>query len=205
MCAQKGELGVEGHTTKLAFAVSLLDEYSKVAPLGPVEVSLRGGTGRAIKNPSSYYLFLDLPDDEYTIYVTSAYYFEEEVEVHTAGRDPGEPVIVRLKPTPAYPFPPGSTLIRGLVTDANGSPVSGASVEARGLASATRTTSDGEFVLHFGPLKGDSIVQEGTKRFVKGDGGDKLLHLDVASNGLTKTVDLVAEEGKTTSVVIVCP
>ncbi|RZN35874.1 MAG: hypothetical protein EFT35_08295, partial [Methanophagales archaeon ANME-1-THS] len=65
MTAKKGEILLERHTAKLAFAASLLDDYSGGTPIGHVEVGLEGRKEKPIKNLSSYYLFLDLPDDSY--------------------------------------------------------------------------------------------------------------------------------------------
>jgi hypothetical protein len=54
-------------------------------------------------------------------------------------------------------------------------------------------------VLYFEPLTDDEIITEGGKRFVKGD-DDKIIHLEVEYDGVTETVELGAEEGKTISV-----
>ncbi len=77
MTAKIDKIFLERHSTKLSLAVSLLDDYSKAKPIGRVEVSLKGRKEKPVKNLSSYYLFLDLLDDAYTVQVRSDYYFDE--------------------------------------------------------------------------------------------------------------------------------
>ena len=190
---------LERHTTKLAFAISPLDDYTKGKPIGGVDVSLKGRKEKPVKNISSYYLFLDLPDDSYTVQVRSDYYFDEELGT-TAELDPKNPVVnVTLKPKPSYPFPLGATLIRGKVYDSGGEAVSGAKVRVKEKGVENKTTEKGEFVLYFGPLIEDEIIEVDGKRFVKGD-EDKIIHLEVEYEGVTKTLGLEVCEGKTISV-----
>ena len=115
MTAKIDKIFLERHSTKLAFAVSLLDDYSKGKPIGWVEVSLKGRKEKTVKNLSSYCLFFDLPDGTYTVQVRSDYYFDEELDIYLAGFK--EPVIINLKPKPSYPFSAGATLIRGAVAN----------------------------------------------------------------------------------------
>lgn len=203
MIAKRDEIFLESHTTELAFAVFLLDDYSKGKPIGRVEVSLENRKEKPIKNLSSYYLFLDLPDDTYTIQVMSDYYFDEgSGSINPAELDPKNPVVnITLKPKPSYPFPPGATLIKGMVYDSTGKAVSGAKVGVMGRDVESRTTEKGEFVLYFRPLTEDEIIKEGGKRLVKGN-GDKIIHLEVEYDEVIETAELEVEEGKTTSVII---
>jgi hypothetical protein len=277
---------LERHTTKLAFAVSLLDDYSKGKPIGRVDVSLDGRIETPVRNISSYYLFLNhsdgtLSDGTYTVQVMSDYYFDEDsgtylfswenvpgddsdrllrflvddldidwaenAEIHkfddcktirifkvensaeikideekekaTLNISDGRThdlklkreedgklklyklvVNITLKPKPSYPFPPGTTLIRGKVYDSAEEAISGAKVRVRGKDVENKTTEEGEFVLYFGPLTEDEIIRVDGKRFVKGD-GDKTLYLEVEYAGV-KPKELETEEGKTTSVII---
>jgi hypothetical protein len=197
MTAKIDKIFLERHSTKLSLAVSLLDDYSRGKPIGRVDVSLKGRKEKTVKNLSSYYLFLDLPDDTYTIRVRSDYYFDEELDIDLAGFK--EPTAINLKPKPSYPFSQGATLIRGNVYDSAGKAVSDAKVKVKGKDVENKTTERGEFVLYFEPLTEDEIITEGGKRFVKGD-DDKIIHLEVEYDGVTETVELGAEEGKTISV-----
>ena len=191
---------LERHSTKLSFAISLLDDYSRGKPIGGVDVSLKGRKEEAVKNPSSYYLFLDLPEETYTVQVRSEYYFDEETSVSPHTLDRNNPVVdITLKQKPSYPFPPGATLLRGTVYDSEGNAVPGADVWVEGKDLESETTEQGEFVLRFRPLTEDEIIIEDGKRFVKGN-GDKIIHLNV--DGVTEPIELEVEEGKTTTVII---
>lgn len=194
---------LERHTVKLSLAVYPLDVYSNGEPIGRIEVSLKDRKEKPIKNSSSYYLFLDLPDDTYTVQVRSDYYFDVDSEtINPAELDPKNPVVnITLKPKPSYPFPPGATLIRGMVYDTRGKAVSRAKVRIRGRDLENKTTEKGEFVLYFKSLTEDEIIKEGGKRFVKGN-GDKIIHLEVEYDEIIKTIDLEAEEGEATSVIV---
>ena len=190
---------LERHSTKLAFAVLLVDDFSNREPIGGVDVSLKDRKEKPVKNISSYYLFLDLPDDSYTVQVRSDYYFDEELDT-TAELDAKNPVVnITLKPKPSYPFPPGATLIRGKVYASGGEAVSGAKVRVKEKGVENKTTEKGEFVLYFGPLIEDEIIEVDGKRFVKGD-EDKIIHLEVEYEGVTKTMGLEVGEGKAISV-----
>lgn len=115
MTAKIDKIFLERHSTKLSLAVSLLDDYYKGKPIGRVDVSLKSRKEKPIKNLSSYYLFLDLPDDTYTVQVRSDYYFDEDLDIDLAGFK--EPTAINLKPKPSYPFSQGATLIRGAVAN----------------------------------------------------------------------------------------
>jgi hypothetical protein len=58
-----------------------------------------------------------------------------------------------LQPSTAYPFPPGSTLVRGTVY-ANGIPLAGATVQSSAAELTYLTAADGGFVLFFTQLNG---------------------------------------------------
>lgn len=194
---------LESRKMKLSLAVYPLDVYSNGEPVGRIEVSLKDRKEKPIKNPSSYYLFLDLPDDTYTVQVRSDFYFDVDSEtINPAELDPKNPVVnITLKPKPSYPFPPGATLIRGMVYDTRGKAVSRAKVRIRGRDLENKTTEKGEFLLYFKSLTEDEIIKEGGKRFVKGN-GDKIIHLEVEYDEIIKTIEAEAEEGKTTSVIV---
>ncbi len=195
---------LERRTTKLSLAVFLMDDYSGGMPPCAVNVSLKEIEEKPIKNPGSYYLFLNLPGDTYTVRVRSDHYFAEESgTINIAELDPADPVVsITLKPDPSYPFPSGATLIRGMVYDSEGKSVSGARVSVLGIDIWNKTTEWGEFVLYSGDLTEDEIIKEDGKRFVKGNNDSKIIHLEVEYSGVTKTTELQVKEGETTSVII---
>jgi hypothetical protein len=143
-------------TTRLTFAVLLTDDYTgRQNVVGKVRVSISEYDRDAVKNPSSYYTFLDLPEvvsGDYPIRVTSLYYVEKETIVTPAGLVPEAPVaLIPLTPSHLYPFPSGATLLRGMVSDTGASAVSGAEVrwEVSAVTKSTTASEKGEFVLYF--------------------------------------------------------
>ena len=200
MTTKTDKILLKRHAAKLSFAVYLIDDYSGDAPIGRIDVRLKGRDEKPIKNPSSYYTFLDLPDDTYTVQVRSGYYYDvDSGDINPAELDPKSPVVdITLKPMPSYPFPPGATLIRGMARE-EGNALSGARVKIRDKDVEGETTEEGEFVLYFGDLTNDEIIKENGERFVKGD-NDKIIHLEVEYGGKTREMDLEAPEGETTFV-----
>ncbi|UCH97322.1 MAG: hypothetical protein JSV88_10840 [Candidatus Aminicenantes bacterium] len=189
-------------TTKLSMAVSLQDDYTEKPPIGSVEVFLIGQEVKSVKNPSGYYLFLDLPGSEYQVRVETEYYFKKRTTVKLTELDPLNPVVrFKLKPKPSYPFSPGTTLIRGMVHGIDGKAVPGANVEIRGKNINNITTEKGEFVLYFKGLTEEDIIKEGNKRFVKGNGRKKV-RLIATHEAKTGAKDLKeVREGETTVLV----
>jgi hypothetical protein len=162
-------------TTTLSLAVSLQDDYTGNQPIGGVKVFLEGQDLKSVKNPSGYYLFPDLPGSEYQVRVETQHYFKEETTMKLPDLDPLNPVVqVELKPKPSYPFPHGTTLIRGMVQGSDGNTIPGAKVEIMGKDISNETTEKGEFVLYLKGLSEEDIIKEGSKRFVKGNGGKKV-------------------------------
>ncbi len=200
---------LESHRRKLSFAVHLFDDYSKASPIGLLDVHLNDGI-RAIKNSSSYYLFLDLPDREYRIEVVSAYYFRYISEpIKTLNHDARNPVTINLLPRPSYPFADGETLIRGLMLGGDGKPIIGGKLSGRGANEdfSTATTETGEFVIYFGTLAEEDVVKEDGRYFVKGynnnrDEGSKInISIEYAGTSKAMTLDKI-EVGKTRSITI---
>lgn len=66
---------------------------------------------------------------------------------------------VKLRPRPSYPFPSGTTLLRGTLRDTDGNPISGADVKVLGDTFKTVTMLNGEFVLYFPASQADAAVQ----------------------------------------------
>ncbi len=188
--------------TRVSLAVELVDGYTKERPIGRVRVFVKGLSPEGKLNPSGYFLFLNLANGSYTLRVESGHYRDEERAFNVPVASPKNPVLsVTLIPRPSYPFPPASTLIRGLARGAANSPAVGATVEVVGKGLTYRTDERGEFVLAFGALKENDVIKENGKRFVKGNGNTKTITLSATHPTLgNKTLDITAgvEEGKTT-------
>jgi hypothetical protein len=175
--------------------------------IGKVRVSLAEAEQQAIRNLSGYYVFTDLKNGHYTIQVTSDHYFDEarEVDLLQNSDDPRQADLVTgivLKPLPSYPFPPGTTLVKGMIKNEQGQPISGAMVVGRGAQSWT--TERGEFVLYFTPLTGDDITTINGTTFLTGSKDNLVIlkithpHLDYRKESRVVKV----EEGRTNSVSI---
>jgi len=190
---------MEQHSTRLSLAVSVVDDYTDRQVAGDVELAL--AEKRALVNPSGYYLFLDVADGNYTLKVQADYYFSQEQDVTLPLS--GEPVIeLTLKPTPAYPFPRGATLIRGIIRDTDGKPVSGATAEVIGKEIENKTTEEGEFVLYFKNLTEDDIIKIGRKRYVRRNNSRRLMAKASHPDYRSKIKRTEVEEGKTVSLYI---
>lgn len=174
----------------LSFAVWLVDNYTQKEPLGDVRVTVDGKkitTVKAVKNPSRYYIFSDLPEGKYTLNVESEHYFSEKKIVDTSSFVCSkEPVVeVFLKPRPSYPFPDRATLIRGVLA-AEQEILSGITVKAVSTAPGREVLGmpdeNGEFVLYF-------------KEIVKGKTD---IVLEIKGEGIVKTFPVIIEEGSST-------
>jgi hypothetical protein len=181
-------------------AVFLVDDYTGNQPIGGVKVFLEGQDLKSVKNPSGYYLFLDLPGTEYRVRVISDHYFAETIPVILADLATGQPVVdIKLKPKPSYPFPSGATLIRGMVYYPGDEPVNGALVEIKDKVFNNRTTKKGEFVLYFIYLDDDSSItnDDEKRKFILGN-TDQVVTLLVSKNGKQKECKLESlKDGKT--------
>ena len=111
---------------------------------------------------------------------------------------------VRLRPSPAYRFPPGATLLRGRVRGPDGEPLGGVTLTVDGAAETagdTETTPDGEFVVYFVRLTEDDVTDDGR---VQIDGANPRVELkhepedrDTTESLGAGRVSLTAEEGRT--------
>lgn len=162
-------------TTRLSLAVLLIDDYTGQRPTGRVKVYLEGLEWENAGNRSGYYLFPDLPGSRYRVRVEAEYYFDESAPVNLPDLDSKNPVLqIKLKPKPSYPFPPGSTLIRGMVRDIGENAVHGAVVNVLEKNVNNITNEKGEFVLYFKGLTEEDIDKIGGKRFIKENGGQEV-------------------------------
>jgi hypothetical protein len=190
---------VERTSTRMSLAVSLVDDYTDGQPIGDIKLTM--DEKEAIRNTSGYCLFVELPAGDYMLRAETQYYFSQEVDVTLPLL--GEPVTqLTLKPNPSYPFPDRATLVRGMVSDTEGGPIEEATVEIEGKEVENEATRKGEFVLYFKVLKEQDIIKINGKRYVRGDGNEKL-QLQFTHPGYEKETALIeVEEGKTTSVSI---
>lgn len=204
----------ESITTKLSLAVDITDDYQKGKVISDIEICLKDQDTQPVKNPSGYYLFLDLTGSNDTVLIQGGdYYFDYDSENIELGElDTLNPVInITLKPTPSYPFSPSATLIRGCVRDSQNKSISGAILKMKKTDFETQTTAVGEFVIYFSGLNDYEVEIKDGKRMVKIDGKNPELnieHPDYRNNNgkiRKKKVTVEVEEGKTTLLSITYP
>ncbi len=198
---------VGSSTRKLSLAINLLDDYTSRGVANNLDVLIKGHNVKPIRNPSGYYLFFDLPDDNYTVLVKGGkYYFDEEKEaVRPDDLDELNPVMdITLKPAPSYNFPSTATLVRGHLKDSGGSGISGAVLRIKGFDAKTGTNDKGDFVIYLRGLKKNDVVTMDGKMFVKVNGKNPVFEIKHPDHkNFTKTMEVV--EGITTSLSITLP
>ena len=179
-------------------AVSLVDNFTGEKPVGAVSVTLKGESYTAVKNLSGFYVFLNIPIKAYVVQVRSDYYFDNDFPATLTPPNPGDlfsdklaklKQVIPLDPRPAYPFPSGATLIRGIVNDQTGNPVpnAGVTVVERGLTAST--TSRGEYVFYLKGLTGDDVNDRG--------------FVETTTNSSTTTMTVRAQVGGDVASVVV--
>ncbi len=193
---------LEFRSIRVSLAIHLTEDFTGQQPIGAVRISLNNDKYVPVISPSGYYLFFKVKEESCKVQITSDYYIDDSFEVLLSDLDPTEPVKeVTLKPNPAYPFPNGTTLIRGRVVEPpNTTYAIEAKVEAPEKSLQNKTNSKGEYVLYFKLLTEDDIACEedpNTKQtihYVKTSAGKKL---DVkASHGTfsgSLTIDIISE------------
>lgn len=199
---------------RVSLAIRPTDEMvATTRPIEPVAISIKEyPERRPVKNPSGYAVFTNLPAGEITVLIKSKLYQFEQRTITLPLASPERPVVtVLLTPRWLYPFPPGTTLITGKVTDSV-RPVGGAVVK---LLDGVETKTDqsqeevvpgqednvtGRFVLVIKGLTDDRILIKTGKRFIKAKAQDteSLFQLSVTCSGYREKVVTLRdlEEGK---------
>src|SRR3954463_9070456 len=110
----------EQRSSRVSFAVRLIDEFSTLLSLvGTTRVFITPSGESAISKPTGYHVFTDLTQTNVTVRIENTNYAPREVAVNIPALDPRNPITaLTMKPSALYPFPPGSTLVRGIVVDA---------------------------------------------------------------------------------------
>ena len=199
-------LASEKVNTQLSLAVMPIDDYTMNQPIGRVNITIKDWNIEAERNPSGYYIFIDLKQGEYSIQVRSDYYREQLIEgIDVSPRANGETIDaflerilhnITLKPKPSYPFPPRATLIRGNVRDSQNEYAENANVRIVNTTYETETSKKGEFVFYFPPLKESEIIKDDGRRYVKVNDG-KTFRIQATKGTETAEKDIEAEEGIT--------
>jgi hypothetical protein len=120
---------------KLSAVVQLIDGF-RLAPAAGIHPAflLNAKPYRPLTKPDGFYAFSALDDGNYRLTTMALPFFTQDVEFKVPLRVPLAEGIVPcvLEPSPLYPYPPGTTLVRGQVRAAKTHhPLAGVSVEAR--------------------------------------------------------------------------
>jgi len=172
--------------TRVSLVLNVIDQFTGDRAFGQIAVSVKNKNPRIVKNLSGYYVFLNMDPGIYELRVKSRYYFTKFFSVDLTSLDPKQPVVtIVLVPCPAYPFPPGTTLIRGHVTGTGGEMLPGVTVYLAGkIKDARQTDKQGEFVLYFKNLTQDDIKRINDKYYIKGAGPNETRLFVKAESGL---------------------
>jgi hypothetical protein len=159
--------------TRVSFAVRLEDDFSGRGHLvHGTKVHIEENGRMAFENPSMYQVFTGVLETNVTIQVENKYYFPKRVSVDIPGLDARNPVVkVTMKPNCLYPFPAGSTLVRGVILDAGSHGAEGAQVSVAGSTVTNESGGDGRFVLYWRPLEEDDVAVVNNHRHLKIGGG----------------------------------
>lgn len=194
---------LESQTTRLSLAIYPQDGYSKSEPRGWVEVSIEGLGKKPVRNPSTLYLFLDLPPGNFNLQIKSENYFDADIKIGAQDmNDPSVPYVITLRPMPHYLFPPGETLVRGILKDSNLKPLPDAGLSWKSGKGEGRTTRKGEFVMYFkGLIEEDIERSESGRRFLIQDQHDRKLKIDVTQGDITKILNISDVELGNTNII----
>lgn len=129
---------------ELSAVVQVIDGFSH-APLAGLRpaFTLNGAPCRPFDKADGFYAFSALPRGAYRLVASAPPFFPSQVEFEVPPRPPLADAIVScvLEPSPLYPFPPGTTLLRGQVlAKRGGQPIAG---EPR--TASTETSAHGRY------------------------------------------------------------
>lgn len=173
--------------TTLSFAIDLVDPVTGTRPREDVTVSLTNVPADPVTNPSGFRLFFEVETDPATVGIDGGdRFFDQQKSVdhgglHTGDEPPDPPVKrIRLTPTPAYQFAPGTTLLRGVVSDdplpggegIGGATVSLADVPIENESIETSTTDSGEYVLRI-PVAAERVISNNGEQWLDTAGGSQ--------------------------------
>lgn len=173
--------------TTLSFAIDLVDPVTGTRPGEDVTASLTDAPADPVTNPSGFRLFFEVETDPVTVAVDGGdRFFDEQTTVahgglHTDEEPPDPPVEqIELTPTPAYQFAPGTTLLRGVVTDdplPEGEGIGDATVTLADVPTENETveaptTDGGEYALRI-PVSAERVVSDNGDQWLDTAGGSQ--------------------------------
>ena len=159
-------------STSLSLIVLFEDDFTKGRPICLPDVSIEGLKTRPIRTPGSRFAFMNIPWGQHLLKVISDIYFSESLKVAPSSekdRPMYPPIKINLRPRPSYAFPPGATLIRGILRK-RGRPIVGALIKGKAQAGDFSIATDrgGDFVIYFRDIEEKDVVIIEGKACLKG-------------------------------------
>jgi hypothetical protein len=150
---------VETRKTKLSLAVLAKDAFVPAEALkGGVSLQVNGRYGPVFQNRMGYWLFLDLPEGAYNVKAAGDYYSVKLLNA-VGGLNPLRPVLeINLEPNASYPFPNGTTLLRGTVKNAESAVLTDVKITVDGEDRQVFTDGQGAFALYFKNVSGNQAT-----------------------------------------------
>lgn len=147
---------LEKITTHLSLAVLPKDAFAPAEGIkGDLSMTVNEYGKKPLRHKLGYFLFMDLPEETYTITARGEYYFSITVTDITV-TDPLRPIVeFEMEPNASYPFPEGATLLKGTVTTDSGAPIPGATIGIMDSPRSMITDERGRFVFYFKDVAGD--------------------------------------------------
>lgn len=193
----------------LALVVRVVDAFTGRPPKQGLDVSVDGLDATPVRARHGHYLFLDvdLPSSPITVDIAGGSRYDDASERVPLSDDDEptppainprrRPIVVELVPSTQYPFPSGTTLVRGTVRDERGGadrPLSGAVVGVSGVDRRSRTSEAGEFALFLQRSSDDAVtvVREGGGWVTKVDNQDPTLVATDSSMTVESTIRVEA-------------
>ena len=199
-----GKMGEQ--TTRLTIAVRVVDSFTGEVPTTDLTVTVDEFDVLPVRNPSGYHCFLDLPDDSLTISVAGGDRYLDVTETVDPAAHVPPATTIEIHPAPAYRFPPGATLIRGIVREEGGNsdddgekpPIAGARVSLRHIDREAVTNENGEFVLFITNITDGDVVQtDDGRRVITVSGSGPVIEASHPEYG-TVSESITIEERSTT-------
>ncbi len=146
--------------------IELIDDFTGENPVGKVtNIYLKeNSTYQPILNNTGYYIFFNLPDGTYTLVIESEYYETQEESITIPFPKIEIPETINLIPLTSYPFPIGSTIIRGVVMDTNDIPIDNVKIsfDLENIPSSNMEVwckKNGDFIIYI-PKKQNIVFQK---------------------------------------------
>ncbi len=161
-------------TFKPSLVIRLRDAFTGDLPQLPYVLRLKGAKAKPYQNRLGDVLYFGLETKDFELHIESAYFQTVSKMVSLAS---GPLFEIRLYPSSLYPFPKGSTLVRGTVTDELGSPLAGTEVKIRLKNKELSQKSDslGFFVVFPGKIDPEDLIRQNGLWLLAGpDGGPEV-------------------------------